>query len=56
VRFCVSPDAHAVTEFSNVALGVNVARKAGLGTADVVNTWPLQEMENFLRARHSIVT
>ena len=56
VRFCVSPDAHAVTEFSNVALGVNVARKAGLGTADVVNTWPLKEMENFLRTRHSIVT
>lgn len=50
VRFCVSPDAHAVDEFRNVALGVNVARKAGLGRQDIVNTYPLSDIRTVLHA------
>ena len=49
VKFCVNPDAHAVSELSNVALGVNVARKAGLGRTDVINTWTLEAMGDILR-------
>ncbi|HEX2244117.1 MAG TPA: PHP domain-containing protein, partial [Gammaproteobacteria bacterium] len=49
VKFCVNPDAHAVDEFMNVALGVNVARKAGLQSDDVVNTQSLPAMKSLLR-------
>jgi DNA polymerase (family 10) len=51
VRLCVNPDAHAVQELSNVALGVNVARKAGLGSQDVANTLSLADMATLLRRR-----
>ena len=44
VSFCVNPDAHAVEEVANVALGVNVARKAGLTAGDVVNTLELADI------------
>ena len=53
VKFCVNPDAHAVDEFSNVTLGVNVARKAGLHSEDVVNTQSLPAMKSFLRGARS---
>jgi hypothetical protein len=33
VKFCINPDTHAVNELSNVALGVNIARKARLSRA-----------------------
>jgi DNA polymerase (family 10) len=49
VKFCVNPDAHAVDEFINVTLGVNVARKAGLHMDDVVNTQSLPAIKAFLR-------
>jgi DNA polymerase (family 10) len=53
VKFCINPDAHAVDELSNVSLGVNVARKAGLGPADVVNTGTVAEMKTALRPARS---
>jgi DNA polymerase (family 10) len=49
VKFCINPDAHAVHELSNVSLGINVARKAGLGIDDVVNTCSLTEMKTVLQ-------
>jgi DNA polymerase (family X) len=49
VKFCINPDAHAVNELSNVSLGVNVARKAGLETNDVINAWPLEDVGAVLR-------
>jgi DNA polymerase (family 10) len=51
VKFCVNPDAHAVSELINVELGVNVARKGGLGSADVVNTLPPVQMKTVLASR-----
>ncbi|HTK86369.1 MAG TPA: DNA polymerase/3'-5' exonuclease PolX [Nitrospiraceae bacterium] len=49
VKFCINPDAHAVNELSNVSLGVNVARKAGLETNDVINTRPVEDIGAMLR-------
>lgn len=49
VKFCINPDAHAVNELSNVALGVNVARKAGLTSDDVVNTCSVADIRTILR-------
>ena len=48
VKFCINPDAHAVNELSNVSLGVNVARKAGLRPDDVVNTLSLADLKTVL--------
>ena len=48
VRFCINPDAHAVDELENIPLGVNVARKGGLGPEDVINTRSLADMQAFL--------
>ncbi len=49
VWFCINPDAHAVNELSNVALGVNVARKAGLASDDVINTGSVADIRIILR-------
>lgn len=38
VKVSINPDAHAVEGLSDVPFGVNVARKGGLTSADVVNT------------------
>ena len=48
VKFCINPDAHAVDELANVALGVNVACKAGLEPDDVVNTASLAGIRTIL--------
>lgn len=48
VQFCINPDAHAVEELRNIPLGVNVARKGGLGAEDVVNTKSLDDMKAFM--------
>ena len=49
VKFCINPDTHAVNELSNVALGVNVARKAGSAAHDVVNTGSVADVKTMLR-------
>jgi DNA polymerase (family 10) len=52
IHFCINPDAHAVDEMDNVSLGVHVARKAGLGRGDIINTLSLGNMKALLgRAR-----
>jgi DNA polymerase (family X) len=47
----INPDAHSVPELDNVAFGVNMARKAGLDPARVLNCWSLEEVEAYLEER-----
>jgi DNA polymerase (family 10) len=47
----INPDAHSVGALGNVMWGVNVARKAWLTAPQVLNTWDLDELENFLAER-----
>jgi DNA polymerase (family 10) len=47
----INPDAHSVAALGNVMYGVNVARKAWLTAPQVLNTWDLDELENFLAER-----
>jgi len=47
----INPDAHSVGALGNVAYGVNVARKAWLTPRQVLNTWDLDELEDFLAER-----
>jgi DNA polymerase (family X) len=47
IRTAVNPDAHSVGGMSNVRYGVGIARKAWLGVADVVNAWPLEDVQAY---------
>jgi DNA polymerase (family 10) len=47
----INPDAHSVGALGNVMYGVNVARKAWLTAPQVLNTWDLDELEDFLAER-----
>lgn len=49
LKFSVNPDAHAVDELDNVALGANVAQKGGLVAEDIINTLSLPAMKAFLQ-------
>jgi DNA polymerase (family X) len=51
VRTAINPDAHSVAGMRYVRYGVNVARKAQLTAADVVNTWPVDDVVAFLAER-----
>jgi DNA polymerase (family X) len=44
----INPDAHSPAALSNVDFGVSIARKGGLGPADVLNCWPLEDVERYL--------
>ncbi len=51
VLIAINPDAHSVGTLDNVAFGINMARKAGLEARQVINTWPLQEVESYFAER-----
>ncbi|WP_420129489.1 DNA polymerase/3'-5' exonuclease PolX [Longimicrobium sp.] len=47
----INPDAHSTGALGNVAYGVNVARKAWLTAPQVLNTWDLDDLEEFFAQR-----
>jgi DNA polymerase (family X) len=51
VKTAINPDAHSVQGMGNVAFGINVARKAWLTAPEVLNTWELGEVQEYLRER-----
>ncbi|HEX6306579.1 MAG TPA: DNA polymerase/3'-5' exonuclease PolX [Longimicrobiales bacterium] len=51
VRTAINPDAHSVSALRVVRYGVNIARKAWLAAGDVINTWPLEDVEQYLEER-----
>ncbi|HWV57150.1 MAG TPA: hypothetical protein VNZ57_06735, partial [Longimicrobiales bacterium] len=40
----INPDAHSTQGLGDVEYGIGVARKGWLTAADVINTWPLDEV------------
>jgi histidinol phosphatase-like PHP family hydrolase len=52
VRFAIDTDAHSLVHLRNMRYGVAAARLGGLTTAEVINTWPLEKLEEFLRKDH----
>lgn len=50
VRCAINPDAHSVAGLDNVRYGVDIARKGWLEKGDVVNTWGLPEVMEWLGA------
>ena len=47
----INPDAHDTAGLQHVAAGVNSARKGGLTGEQVMTTWPLARVQEWLHAR-----
>ncbi|WP_435016807.1 DNA polymerase/3'-5' exonuclease PolX [Tundrisphaera sp. TA3] len=48
IPIAINPDAHAASGFGDLDYGIGVARRAGLGRADVFNTRPAAEVSRLL--------
>lgn len=53
VRFAIDTDAHSLVDLTHMPYGVAAARFGGLTSADVINAWPLERLEEFLRKGRS---
>ena len=51
VKIAINTDAHRVSEFDNRRYGVATAQRGWATAADVVNTWPLDELLRFVQAK-----
>jgi DNA polymerase (family 10) len=49
VKFAIDSDAHAVSELGRPRYGVGSAQRGWLTPDDVINTWPLARLRDFLR-------
>jgi histidinol phosphatase-like PHP family hydrolase len=49
VKFAIDTDAHSLVDLTNMRYGVAAARFGCLTTEDVINAWPLDRLEEFLR-------
>jgi DNA polymerase (family 10) len=49
VRFAIDSDAHSTGDLANMPYGVGTAQRGWLTAADVINTWPLDELRAFFR-------
>jgi histidinol phosphatase-like PHP family hydrolase/predicted flap endonuclease-1-like 5' DNA nuclease len=53
VKFAIDTDAHSLKDLANMRYGVAAARFGGLTRDDVINAWPLERLEEFLRQGRS---
>ena len=53
VKFAIDTDAHSIVHLGNARYGVAAARLGGLTPDDVINAWPLEQLEQFLRRGRS---
>lgn len=53
LRFVISTDSHHTTEFDNVRWGVHNARRGWVERRKVINTLPLDDFMDFVRAKRS---
>ncbi len=51
VHAAINPDAHSSAGLGDVVYGLGVARKGGLGVADVVNAWERSEVRRYFERR-----
>jgi DNA polymerase (family X) len=49
VKFAIDSDAHAERDLDNMQYGVATAQRGWLTADDVINTWPLRQLTDFLR-------
>ncbi|WP_026410911.1 DNA polymerase/3'-5' exonuclease PolX [Actinomadura oligospora] len=48
VRFAIDTDAHSVADMRNIRFSVGTAQRAWITPDDVINTWPLPRLREFL--------
>jgi DNA polymerase (family X) len=53
VRICINPDAHNTDGLNDVRFGIGIARKGWLESKNVVNCWPVKEVEQFFLSTRS---
>jgi DNA polymerase (family X) len=53
VKFAIDTDAHAIGDLGNLRYGVGTAQRGWLTADDVINTWPLEKLLEFLRKGRS---
>ncbi len=51
MRFSIDTDAHAVRHLDVLRFGVGTAQRGWLTADDVINTWPLDRLREFLRKK-----
>ncbi|MDN5276329.1 MAG: polymerase [Clostridiales bacterium] len=49
VKFAICPDAHSIEGLEDVKYGIGIARKGWLEAKDVINTYEIQEVLDFLK-------
>ncbi|MBM7582164.1 DNA polymerase (family 10) [Caldicoprobacter guelmensis] len=49
VKFAICPDAHSIEGLEDVKYGIGIARKGWLEAKDVINTYEIQQVLDFLR-------
>ena len=49
VKFAIDSDAHSTAHLANIRFGVGQAQRGWLTPDDVINTWPLARLREFLR-------
>ena len=49
VKFAIDSDAHSTAHLANLRYGVGQAQRGWLTPDDVINTWPLPQLREFLR-------
>jgi DNA polymerase (family X) len=49
VKFAIDTDAHSFGDLENMKYGVGTAQRGWLTSDDVINTWPLDKLREFLR-------
>jgi DNA polymerase (family 10) len=49
VKFSIDSDAHSTVHLKNQRYGVGTAQRGWLTPDDVINTWPLDRLRDFLR-------
>jgi DNA polymerase (family 10) len=54
VLVSISTDAHQLAHLAQMELGVATARRAWIGPAQVINTWPVGKLRQWTRSARSV--
>ncbi len=51
VKLVINTDSHRSNNMDHIRLGVDIARRAGLGPQDIINTWPYEQILEWKKQR-----
>jgi DNA polymerase (family 10) len=53
VTFAINTDSHSVRNLGNLRYGVALAQRGWLTADEVINTWPLKRLREFVAAKRA---